>query len=361
MKIVQVMPAFYRHGADILVADMHRLFLEKGVDSHVIHLIGPAPSGLPNVHSLKLKNPYSIKASLKLANLLKCINGKDARIDVIHAHLTPCQISVPIAARLARLKTVLVTTEHSTFNKRRTMAYGQIIDKILFSQYDNIICISEAVKESMNAWLPSVGGRLSTIVNGIDIKKFSDSSETRQHSADPVVISVGRLVSYKNYTTAIKACALLDDVKFKYIIVGEGEDEPGLRRLVSTLGLNGKVELVGFRSDVDEQLRHADIFLMPSLWEGFGLAALEAMATGLPVVASDVPGLKDLVASDEGCSFLVDPHDPISIAEKLRVLMLSRQLRIEMGAKAKLRAKEFSIEKVADNHVDLYEKLLERR
>jgi glycosyltransferase involved in cell wall biosynthesis len=251
----------------------------------------------------------------------------------------------------------LITTEHSTINKRRKTIYGKLVDTHIFRHYKHIICISKAVSKSLTDWLPSINNKLITIENGINLDYFINNPLPNQLTSKPTVISVGRLHRLKNYKSAIKACYLLNDLKFRYIILGSGREKFDLDNLILSLNLENKITLLGFQHDVPTYLQKSNIFLMPSLWEGFGLSAVEAMASGLPVIVSDVPGVRDVVGTDEVCGKFVDPQDPHHIADQLRQLITNPLIRQKMGICARIQAEKFSINETADKYLDLYSSL----
>ena len=358
MTVFQIIPFFNGYGTDRLVVDMHRLFLNAGIKSCIICLSGEVPRGLSNAYSLDAKNPYDPRVVVRLADKL----AGNLRIfsvpDIIHVHLTPCQLMVPFVARLAKRKTLLVTTEHSTLNRRRYMIGGRLIDFLLFRQYQKIICISNAVKVEMETWQPFLKDKLTVINNGINLQNFANEITEKPSPNKTIIISVGRLVPEKNYPAAIKACTRLKDLDFEYRIIGAGPEEQALRNLISELEMENSVKLMGFQANVSECLIDANIFLMPSLWEGFGLSAVEAMAVNLPIVVSDVPGVREIIDDDGKCGFLIRVADPDDIADKLRQLIVNPELCVKMGRYAQIRSRIFNIEKTVRDHIALYEEML---
>ena len=355
----QIIPAFFGYGTDKLVVELHKIFLQRGVRSHIISFMKGQPPGIPFIDSLGLEKPYHPKAVLRLSKRLKEIAKEDSVGSILlHSHLTPCQLYVPLAARIAELNVPFLTTEHSTNNRRRTVVFGKFFDRKLYKPYGQVVCISEGVKNSMNHWLPETESKLITIPNGVNIDDFDIIPHPDQNSECPIIISVGRLQKMKNHQTAINACALLKDLDFEYHILGDGDEKPALRKLIEEKRLANKVKLLGFQSNVAKHLSQSNIFLMSSYWEGFGLALVEAMACGLPAVVSDVPGVREIVGQDQKSGFLVDPNDPVGIAEKLRRLILSHKLRTDMGEYNRLCARKYSIERTAQGYLDLYQKVL---
>jgi glycosyltransferase involved in cell wall biosynthesis len=233
------------------------------------------------------------------------------------------------------------------------------MDQAIYHRFDLICAISEGVREALVSSYPKVAGRCHVVLNGSDLR-FSKPT-LRQARPTLTVVSAGRLVPQKNYLAAIRAFALVEDHRWRYIILGEGTERPRLEALIKELNLAGRVELRGYVSDVGPILQEADLFLIPSSWEGFGLAAVEAMNAALPLVVSNVPGLREVVGTDEACALLVQPDDPQSIANALKSLAASSERCRAMGAEGFRRAGRFSIQTMADNYLSCYRSLLEEQ
>ena len=139
------------------------------------------------------------------------------------------------------------------------------------------------------------------------------------------------------------------------MLVGDGEMRPQLERLAETLGIAQRVHFLGRRKDVPELLKMADIYVHPPAVEGFGIAAAEALAAGKPIVATNVPGLAQVVA-DAG--ILVPPGDPASLAKEVNKLMESPTRRQQLSRAAVERGRQFSIEKTVAAYIDLYRSVL---
>jgi glycosyltransferase involved in cell wall biosynthesis len=168
---------------------------------------------------------------------------------------------------------------------------------------------------------------------------------------------VGNLRPVKNYDNALKAISLLDEFDFEYQIAGKGEREEDLARICRELGLASKVCFLGYIESASDLFASADIFLMPSKWEGFGLAAVEAMNASLPLVVSDVAGLREVVNSPAPCALLVNPESPASIAEGIRQLLISPSLRLQLGSNAFQQARKFGGDPMVENYVSFYAEL----
>ncbi|GAX39157.1 glycosyl transferase [Tolypothrix sp. NIES-4075] len=359
MKILHVINSFEGGGAEKLTLQIHQMCLQQGIDSHALSLMQSSAGSLPNAYSLGFDSPYQLSVPFKLYSFLSQPQWKD--INVIHVHLFPSQLFTPIISRYLNLKASLITTEHSTVNWRRNKFYGKLIDKIFYSFYQRIICVCSAAADSLLDSQPQLMKKITTIHNGIDIQEYLPNSTLKIKGNTPIIISIGRLVELKNYATAIRALNKISEQAFEYWILGSGVLEYELRELVNSLNLESKVKFLGFRTDVPDLLHQADIFLLTSLWEGFNLSLLEAMAAELPVIVSNVPGVREAVTeeSDEKShvAFLVEPLSEDDIANKLSKLLADQNLRLTMGKNAQIRSSRFDIKQTVTKYIDLYQKM----
>ena len=158
-------------------------------------------------------------------------------------------------------------------------------------------------------------------------------------------MSVGELNDNKNHETILKAIAKLARKDITYVICGLGDKEEYLQKLAKDLGIENNLILLGYRDDVIEICKCCDIFAFPSKREGLGLAALEAMASGLPVVTSNVHGIPDY-SQDGITGFSCAPMNIEAFAENINKLANSKELRLQMGEHNKANVKKFDIKNV---------------
>lgn len=358
MKVLHVIPSLSGGGAERLVSDLKPCLEQKGIEFSILTMLHNEEK---HDISLKVTHPYSITSSFRLANMLK---GSNPQItpDIIHCHLTPSQIFTPLAVQLAQKKKPLITTEHSTNNRRRKLPGSIFFDRWLYSNFLRIVCVSKGVANELESYIPTVSSRLVVIQNGVDLKRFVTTYKTNDSCDYPVIISVGRLSPIKNYQTALQAFSLLakQGSRFEYRILGCGKDEIMLRTMAYELGISDSVKFLGYRKDVPEQLAAADIFLLTSTWEGFGLAAVEAMAMRLPIIVSNVPGVREFISRSASAGFLVDPHDPKHIADRIAQLISKPELRYTMGLNGYKQAQKYSIEETANQYSDLYKNIFDK-
>jgi glycosyltransferase involved in cell wall biosynthesis len=222
--------------------------------------------------------------------------------------------------------------------------------------------------------LSEVGGderKYITIYNGVDMgggrsHRTVAKPDVGLREGVPVIGTVCRLIEPdKGITVLLQAMAKLTGppapLACQLLIVGEGPARSQLHDLGQRLGILSRVVFTGMRRDIADLLPLLDVFVMPSLSEGFGIAIVEAMAAGRPVVASAVGGIPEIVQHEE-TGLLVPPGDPVALAAALRDLLTRPDRARALGACGQQRARErFSIEVAVKRHEDLYEKLMAKR
>jgi glycosyltransferase involved in cell wall biosynthesis len=203
--------------------------------------------------------------------------------------------------------------------------------------------------------------RIATIPNGIDVDSFSVKIDREKKLQElglkgktKIVGTVCRLHEpKKGIKTLLEAAKEFQkEIDFHLLIVGTGKDEVSLRQMAQAEGIN--VSFLGERKDVRELLQVMDIFVLSSLYEGFPVVALEAMAAGLPIVASRVGGLTEAV-SDGKTGFLIEPGNPAMLADKIKELLIKDSMRRKFGKAGFMRVKEkFPIEKTVSKIENLW-------
>jgi glycosyltransferase involved in cell wall biosynthesis len=234
-----------------------------------------------------------------------------------------------------------------------------------------VTCCSEAVRRRT---LSEVGGderKYITIHNGVDVARFDSGRAVAKPDVGllegvPVIGMVGRLIEpEKGLAVLLEGMARLAGppapLSCQLLIVGEGPARRQLHDLCARLGILSRVAFAGMRRDIADLLPLFDVFVMPSLSEGFGIAIVEAMAAGRPVVASAVGGIPEIVKQGE-TGLLVPPGDPVALAAAIRDLLTQPDRARALGACGRQRARErFSIESAVKRHEDLYDALAAQR
>jgi glycosyltransferase involved in cell wall biosynthesis len=357
MKILQVINNLGYGGAEVLLKDLVLQFRELGVTAEVALLqklhTSMEEELLNNGIVIHYTNNKNIYNPLHVRSLIKLIH----QFDAVHVHLFPSQLWTTVSSALSHCKRPIITTEHSTHNRRRVFWFHPI-DRWMYNKIDSIVCISEATKSALLEWLPDLSGKVSVINNGIDITRFA-TAQANQSKVDvigvdaPLILSIGRFQPEKNHRTLLKAVGLIEGAHL--LLVGDGVLLEEMKRLASELHIDHRVHFLGRRNDIPELIKLSDVYVQSSIWEGFGIAALEAMAGGIPVLASKVPGLQDVVG-DAGVLF--EPGNYQELAEKLDLILKDPVYLENLAKKGVARSLEFNIKNTATEYVKLYKRII---
>ena len=332
-----------RHGVDVSVAVLKRL--DNAFEDELFR------AGVPLI-SLSSTGIYSPLHILPLAR-------KISDYDVVQATLFPATLWTICATRIYRRVPIITTSEQSTHNRRRTPCLRPF-DRWLYPQFDAIPCASRAIESSLLEWVPAVADRTLVIPNAIPLEKFRGATPARKEeiigTKAPVAIFVARFENSKDHTTLLRAVTGI--IGLHLVLVGDGPLRPAAEALAQSLNIAQRVHFIGRRSDVPALLKMADVYVQCSTWEGFGIAAVEAMAAGLPVIATDVPGLAEVIG-DSGILF--ERGDVGALQRHLNAVLSDAGLRHRLVTSGQQRAEEFSIQRTAALYLDTYESLLRKK
>jgi len=314
-------------------------------------------------HALAIRNAVDLAAGMRLRAILK-----RERYDVVHFHTSRAHSMAPMLRGFAR---ALIVTRRMDYRPNRLFApylFGRAVD--------GVIAISEGVADALVAAGVS-RDRIAIVPSGVDCERFHPPSPSeREHaraalglSAETIAIAaVGALELRKGHRYLIEAIASLGEhngpqsgrMKLNCLIAGEGSLRAELEREVGGHSFGGDVSLIGHIEDTRQLLWASDIFAMPSLSEGLGVAVLEAMACGLPVVASAVGGLRQAVIHEQ-TGLTAAPGHYDEIAEAIARLSGSAEMRAKIGAAARERAeKNYSMAAMAARTLELYRESIEK-
>ena len=362
MKILLFITGLTMGGAEKVVTSLADALAAKGHDVRIAYLTGEAVV-LPTHASIQVINlgmvakTDAISAFFKLRKLIR-----DFQPDVVHSHM----IHANIMARLVRLTTPvkrLISTAHNSYagSKLRMLAYR--LTDALADISTNVSAEAVAAFVTAKAVKP---GRMLALHNGIDTDAFAFSAAARvrlRHKlkiqeGGKLILAVGRLNEQKDYPNLLQAFAHLQlnvasGVQHQLCIVGEGPLREALETLAVQQGIAGRVQFLGIRQDVAALMSAADIFVLSSACEGFGLVVAEAMACERVVVATDCGGVREVVG-DSG--YLVKPKDAKALAQALQTaLQLPADESTSLGRVARQRVIDnFSLAAAVDKWLKLY-------
>ena len=338
-----------------MLAAMAPRFRTRRVICDVVALIqGPSPlehALLEQNVSLRYTDVRKLYSPLQVRSLAKLLRG----YDIAHVHLFPAQLWAVLAAHHVKPRVPLVTTEHNTWNARRRW-WLRPVDQWMYPHYQRIACNSGATAKDLVCWCPGIGEKLTIVPNGIPLETFENAEPAVLADVPNDVVRlvfVGRCEAQKDHATLLRALAVVPDAHL--ILVGDGPLRPRLEQMAESLRTKKRVTFLGWRNDVASILKASDIYVHSTHSDGFGIAACEAMAARLPVVASNVPGLAQVV---EGAGVLFPPGNHAALAHRLSELIASPELRQKMSQASIQRARQFSIEHTVDEYVQLYESVL---
>lgn len=355
LKILHVDPERLWGGGERQVVGLLGYLSRRGHANHLLcHPDGPLAREArkigTTIHPLGLVNDLDLRPVLRVRRLIR-----DERYDVIHFHTKRAHA---LAAWLggARRGSTRVVTRRMDYPIRRGW-----YDRYLYNRaVDGVIAISDGI-----AALLVEGGvgreKIRVIYSGVDPEPFEKIAPPA--GAGVVIGTVAVLEERKGHRFLLEAAAELkrQGRPMKYRIAGDGSEKENLKTLARSLGLEEEVEFLGFVSDVPAFLSSIDVFVLPSLFEGLGVAALEAMAAAKPVVATNVGGLRELVA-DRTTGVLVPPADSSALARAIAELVSERERMREMGESGRARVREhFTMEGMAQKSESYYYELLEGR
>jgi glycosyltransferase involved in cell wall biosynthesis len=319
-----------------------------------LDLLGPPADELRQlgceVDSLRLSAVGKWTLIRRLAHRLR----RD-RVQIVHTHNTYAHALATAAARLAGVA-VVVNTQHG-----RGCGDGwkdQLLFRLANRATQRIVGVSEDATRTCRSQDRASAHRMLTILNGIDLNRFS----FRGPADELCAISVARLSPIKDFPTLLRGVAVVRGKLpgFRLRIVGDGPQRPRLEQLAAELGLADTVEFLGERSDVADLLSQAGFFVCSSKSEGISLTLLEAMAVGLPVLATSVGGNPEIVAEGR-TGRLVESLNPDAIAAGILALCHERARWREMGEAARRRVEEhFDVRRMVQRYEQLYDELCDK-
>jgi glycosyltransferase involved in cell wall biosynthesis len=277
---------------------------------------------------------------------------------VVHANSSKAGILGRLAALAARVPVRLFTVHGWAFKADAGLTAHAYLwaDRLMSPLTTTTICVAESERRVGLRARTCRPDRTVVIRNGV-----APGPRARPAAGRPVtLLSVGRLRRPKDFLTLVRAVAELEPGSVRLRIAGDGPDRGALEADIARLGLDGAVELLGTRTDVAELLAAAGVFVLCSDSEGLPMSVLEAMAAGVPVVATAVGGVPELV-SDAETGILVPPRDPAALARALGALAADADLRERMGEAGRRRAeREFSLAGFHRAHLEVYRVALRR-
>jgi glycosyltransferase involved in cell wall biosynthesis len=316
-------------------------------------------AGIEVVSLNKLKHRFDWSIVRDIYRLIKKRN-----IIIVRTHQYHANLYGRLAAWLANVPCIIASV-HNVYTRDRKL-HRRIMNKFLSRFTDKVVAVSETVKHDILKYDGLSEDKVMVIYNGIDNARFSDMDgnvirrEFNISSDVPVVGTIGRLTFQKGLKYLIEAISVIKKKfpRIMLLIVGDGPMKDELQNYAKTLGLNEHVIFTGSRRDVPALLAAMDIFVLPSLWEGLPNALLEAMAAGKPIIATDIPPVREVIYSED-IGILVPAGDSTTIASSIELLLNNNILAENLGKNARERAfSHFDIKTTVERYTNLFENIL---
>lgn len=291
---------------------------------------------------------YNIRHIFKLIHYV-------GKYDIVHTHNTACQFYAVLAKLFSRKRVKMVTTEHNSTNRRRSIKWLKPIDRWMYNRYDAIVCIADQTYSNLVEYVGKTS-HIHTIYNGVDISRFLRPIGDVSGHKDYMITMVAAFRPQKDYDTLLRAMAHLPETYRLQIVGGGNQNE--IERIslkCASMGLNPRVSFMGVRADVPDILEKSDIIVLSSHWEGLSLSSIEGMASGRPFIASDVDGLREIV---QGAGVLFPEGDDKELAHQIQHLCEHPDDYRMVALKCQERAKQYDISVMAEKYMELYQSLI---
>jgi len=374
-RVLYVITGLNWGGAEAQVVALAQGFKRRGWEVGLVSLLEAVAyvdtlerEGIP-VHSLRMRrgvpDPRGLVALARIYGTFKPA--------VVHSHMIHANLLARVARLLAPVP-ALISTAHSTIEVGRSFRTERSTH-LAYRLTDFLADLTTIVsQEGLRRFVEGKAVRPDKalyVPNGVDVSIYRPSKEARDRLRAELGLeetfawlAVGRLEEAKDYPTLLRAFAGVVKVKLeaRLLIAGEGSLRGELEKLIGDLFLQGNVRLLGLRKDIPALMNAADAFVMSSAWEGMPMVVLEAQASGLPVVATHVGGISEVVVPGK-TGYLVPPRDPDALADAMKKLMaLPPEERIKMGLEGREQVvARYSLEAILDLWEEIYESLLRPR
>ena len=347
------MPEFGLAGAETMCENLSYELMSQGNDVMIISLYEYHSAITERLEKRRIKVFYlDKKPGLDFSMIGKMIKiFKSEKPDVIHTHRHVMQYAIP-AAIIAGVKH-RVHTVHNVAKKENINILRKVNN--LFYKFAHVIpvALSEEVQKTIAEEYHIDSKNIPVILNGIDLSKCIVKTNYEVNNYFNI-LHIGRFSEQKNHNGLIEAFSIFVKTHPNAILslIGDGEKKEEIQQLVKERGISDHVKFLGIQNNVYSYLNNADVFILPSIYEGVPMTLIEAMGTGLPIIATAVGGVPDMLRNDE--EGLIVNCNVKELAEAMDILYIDKKKREYLGKNALKRSKIFSAENMANEYKKTY-------
>lgn len=359
MKVLQIIDSLPTGGGARFIVNAVPEFNNQGLQTDVLLLDGTRTDFYEELETKSAGKIFSLTIGKRwnILNIFKII-PYFKKYDLVHVHIFPGSYYVGLAKMLSGSKIPLLFTEHNSQNRRAVHPAFKYIEKIIYSNFTKVVCLTEQVQQFVLKNLNVNPQKLEVIENGIDLNAVETAlpyskKELGFTDDDRLILMAARMEAQKDHETLIQAMANLPK-KFKLLLAGDGSKKEELMQMVKNIGAEDRIYFYGNRKDILRILKAVDYSILSSHFEGLSLAALEALASGKPFIASDVEGL-DFI-KDAGILF--EKGNAEDLARIILELENNRNHYNEVAGKCYERSKKYDVSEMVKKYIALYKKVL---
>ncbi len=332
---------------------------------------------IPGIQLFPMEFP-TIPSPVQVNRLARILRHE--RIDVLHTHLFHGDLYGFLATRIVSVRLLVSTIQGINFfwetadpaRKSRWRVTSSFY-RWIYRSFDRMAACSQAVKEAVcsRPGIKIKPEKIRVIHNSIDVRQVQTGAHqgtaeelwpisSNGHAAPKRIITVANFAPFKGHRVLVEALSLLEPaLDFQCMLIGDGPERPAVESYIQSAGLSNRVKILGRRTDIPALIRGSDLFVLPSLWEPFGISVLEAMSLGIPVVACAAGGIPEILTNEEN-GLLVPPGNASALAEGIRKILTDASLSKKIVPKALERVADFNAGIMVKAYERLYQEALEK-
>lgn len=353
MKVLQIIPMFKLAGAETMCENLCYALRSQGCNVIAVSLYTehtPITDRLERagirVEYLEKKKGFDFSTIVKLYRLIE-----KEKPEVVHTHIYAARYALPVAVFCGIPSKI--HTVHNVAQQEQAKA-GKIVNKFLFRHCGVVpVALSEEVKKTVEEVYEIPTQQIPVVFNGIDLSKCQVKDDYAKKE-NFKILHIGRFMDVKNHGLILRSFAQFvkqhPDAKLQ--LLGEGELREEMEQLAKRLQIESSVEFAGLQSNVYPWLHNADVFILPSKFEGMPMTLIEAMGTGLPIIASAVGGVPDMLT--DGKNALLIRPESTELCKALEKLYKAADVRKQLGTEAKEKSVAFSNDSMAKQYIEIY-------